>query len=466
TDCNQRDERLGWMADAHLYAESAMLNYDAAAFFANFLRDIRDTQGADGSLTDTVPHRRGRRPADPAWGAAYPLIAWYLYLHHGDRRILQEHYPGIKAWTDFQRANSEDGILSYTHYGDWVPVEKTPNALVSTFYYYYSAYLTSRMAEILAMTADAEAYRKLAAGIQEAFNRRFWNADNGYYGNGSQTSQILPLYLDLAAKERRGPAMGHLRSSVLYYNNTHLMTGILGAKYAMELLCRAGNLDLACDDSVGRAPPPAHRPPGRCLAHLGVGLRLRAATPPVWLRLCRAVGAVAGKDRAVHELPQSPHVREHRRLVLQRPGGHQLRPGETRLRAHTHSAGGSARLALGLRHAPDPARHGALLLEPHRAVIPPAGRHPGGQRGGDPPAQAEPRRRGGERRPARRLEGERLPAGQPRPQRRAPDPRRPHPPGRLGPLRLRPDRGLAQAVLHWGGPPGRGALWAPVFKPA
>ncbi|MBM3748521.1 MAG: hypothetical protein FJW34_22325, partial [Acidobacteria bacterium] len=42
----------------------------------------------------------------------------------------------------------------------------------------------------------------------------------------------------------------------------------------------------ACDDSVGRAPPPAHRPPGRCLAHLGVGLRLRAATPPVWLRLC------------------------------------------------------------------------------------------------------------------------------------------------------------------------------------
>jgi alpha-L-rhamnosidase len=255
TDCNQRDERMGWMADAHLYAESAMLNYDAAAFYANFLRDIRDTQGADGSLTDTVPHRWGRRPADPAWGAAYPLIAWYLYLHHGDRRVLEEHYPGIKAWTDFQRSKSEDGILSYSYYGDWVPVEKTPNALVSTFYYYYSAHLTARMAEILGKTADAEAYRKLAAGIQEAFDRRFWNADHGYYGNGSQTSQILPLYLDLATKERRGPASGHLRSSIVYYNNTHLMTGILGTKYGMELLGRSGNLDLAYDLAVQTTYP-------------------------------------------------------------------------------------------------------------------------------------------------------------------------------------------------------------------
>jgi alpha-L-rhamnosidase len=111
------------------------------------------------------------------------------------------------------------------------------------------------MAEILGKTADAEAYRKLAAGIQEAFDRRFWNADHGYYGNGSQTSQILPLYLDLATKERRGPASGHLRSSIVYYNNTHLMTGILGTKYGMELLGRSGNLDLAYDLAVQTTYP-------------------------------------------------------------------------------------------------------------------------------------------------------------------------------------------------------------------
>ncbi|MCS7315360.1 MAG: family 78 glycoside hydrolase catalytic domain, partial [Bryobacterales bacterium] len=57
TDCNQRDERMGWMADAHLYTEPTLWNYDSAAFFANFLRNIRDIQGTDGSVTDTVPHR-------------------------------------------------------------------------------------------------------------------------------------------------------------------------------------------------------------------------------------------------------------------------------------------------------------------------------------------------------------------------------------------------------------------------
>src|ERR1019366_4189505 len=89
TGCNQRDERMGWMADAHLYAETAMLNFDMPAFYTNFLRDIHDVQGADGTVTDTVPHRYGSRPADPAWGMAYPLLTWYMYEYYGDRRLLE-----------------------------------------------------------------------------------------------------------------------------------------------------------------------------------------------------------------------------------------------------------------------------------------------------------------------------------------------------------------------------------------
>ena len=246
TDCNQRDERMGWMADAHLYTEPTLWNYDSAAFYANFLRNIRDIQGTDGSVTDTVPHRWGRRPADPAWGAAYPLIAWYLYLHHGDRGVLEDHFEGIKAWTDFQRSQAKDGILSYSYYGDWVPIERTPGELVSTFYYYYSAHLTSRMAQILGRKAEAEAYAKLADQIREAFNQRFLNAD-GTYANRTQTAHTLPLYLDLVPKDRRGAVFSYLRDDIIYRNNTHLTTGIIGAKYIMELLTRQGLTHLAYD---------------------------------------------------------------------------------------------------------------------------------------------------------------------------------------------------------------------------
>jgi len=246
TDCNQRDERMGWMADAHLYTEPTLWNYDAAAFYTNFLRNIRDIQGPDGSVTDTVPHKYGRRPADPAWGAAYPLITWYLYLYQGDRRVLEEHYEGVKAWTDFQRSQAKDGILSYSYYGDWVPIEKTPGELVSTFYYYYSAHLTSRMAQILGRQADAAAYSKLAEEIREAFNKRFLNPD-GTYANRTQTAHTLALYLDLAPKQRQGAVSSHLRDDIVYRNNTHLTTGIIGTKYIMELLTRQGQTHLAYD---------------------------------------------------------------------------------------------------------------------------------------------------------------------------------------------------------------------------
>jgi len=244
TDCNQRDERMGWMADAHLYAETAMLNFDMPAFYTNFLRDIHDVQGVDGTVTDTVPHRFGNRPADPAWGMAYPLLTWYMYEYYGDRRVLEQHYDGVKEWTDYLRTRSREGILDYSYYGDWVPIEKTPGNLVSTAMYYWSTDLVSRMAGILGKSGDAEAYRKQADGIKDAFNAKFWNASTGAYGTGTQTAQILPLFLNMVPDNRRG-VLGLLREDLVYTHNTHLTTGILGTKYLFPLLTGTSNDDVA-----------------------------------------------------------------------------------------------------------------------------------------------------------------------------------------------------------------------------
>jgi alpha-L-rhamnosidase len=245
TDCDQRDERMGWMADAHLYSESAILNFDMAAFYTNFLRNIADIQGSDGSLTDTVPHKYGRRPADPAWGSAYPLILWYMYEYYGDRRLLEQHYTGIKAWADFLRRRAPDGIVDYSYYGDWVPIEKTPGSLVSTLYYYWSVDITRRVAEILGKNAEADQYKRLEESIQAAFHQKFYNPQTGTYANGSQTANLLPLYLDVAPKEVRGRLMSALVDNIVYTNNTHLTTGILGAKYILPLLTRERRADLA-----------------------------------------------------------------------------------------------------------------------------------------------------------------------------------------------------------------------------
>jgi alpha-L-rhamnosidase len=247
TDCCQRDERMGWMGDAQGTAEEAIYNFDMAAFYTNFLRDIRDVQDDKGTITDTVPHVWGSRPADPAWGTAYPLIAWYMYRYYGDRRVLEDHYDGIRNYVEFLRSKAENGILKFSHYGDWVAVEKCPGAIVSSFYYYYDVKVLADMARALGKAADAAAYDKIAAGIKTAFHKEYFNPKTGDYADGTQTANTLALFLDLAPDDSRGRTWGRLFDDIVYRHDSHLTTGIIGTKYIMELLTRTGVADLAYD---------------------------------------------------------------------------------------------------------------------------------------------------------------------------------------------------------------------------
>src|SRR5512143_2328391 len=246
TDCDQRDERMGWMGDAQGTAEEAMMNFDMAAFYTNFVRDIRDVQDEKGRLQDTVPHIWGGDPADPAWATAYPLLCWYMYQYYGDTRILEENYEGLRKYVEFLRSRAENGLVKWSHYGDWVAVEKCPSAIVSSFYYYYDVKVLADAARVIGKTQDAALYDKLAAEIRTAFNREFYDPKTGNYGDGSQTANTLPLFLGLPT-EKEGGAGGRLFDDIVYKHNSHLTTGIIGTKYIMELLTRNGNNDLAYD---------------------------------------------------------------------------------------------------------------------------------------------------------------------------------------------------------------------------
>ena len=205
TDCDQRDERMGWMGDAQGTAEEAIMNFDMAAFYTNFVRDIRDVQDDKGRITDTVPHVWGGRPADPAWGTAYPLICWYMYQYYGDTRVLEEHYDGVKKYVEFLRTKAENGLVKFSYYGDWVAVEKCPGSIVSSFYYYYDVKVLADMARVLGKTQDATLYDKLAAEIKAAFHKEYFDPKTGNYANGTQTANTLALFLDMPDGERGPP---------------------------------------------------------------------------------------------------------------------------------------------------------------------------------------------------------------------------------------------------------------------
>jgi len=255
TDCCQRDERMGWMGDAQGTAEEAMMNFDMAAFYTNFIRDINDVQDEAGRVTDTVPHIWGQRPADPAWGTAYPLLCWYMYQYYGDKRILEEQYEGIKKYVEFLRSRAEDGLVKYSYYGDWVAVENTPGSIVSSFYYYYDVKILADMAKVLGRQKDEQAYHQLGEKIKSAFNRQYFDPKTKNYANGTQTANTLPLFLEIAPESERGSVFGNLFQDIVYKHNTHLTTGIIGAKYLMELLTRFNASDLAYELAVQTTYP-------------------------------------------------------------------------------------------------------------------------------------------------------------------------------------------------------------------
>ncbi len=245
TDCDQRNERQGWMGDSQVTGEEAMMNFDMAAFYTNFIRDIRDVQGEDGTITDTVPLKYGSRPADPAWGTAYPQLCWYMWQQYGDRRILEENYDGLKKYVEFLRSRAKDNVLSFSYYGDWVSIVDTPGALVSDAYYYYDTTILKNIAKILGKGADEQAYSGLADQIKEAFNRNFYDPKTEDYG--TQTANSMAIELGLASGETRGKAASHLRNDVVYHHDTHTTTGFIGIKYELPALTATGNNEVAYD---------------------------------------------------------------------------------------------------------------------------------------------------------------------------------------------------------------------------
>ncbi|HEV2494073.1 MAG TPA: family 78 glycoside hydrolase catalytic domain [Terriglobia bacterium] len=245
TDCNQRDEREGWMGDAQLSAEEAMMNFDMAAFYTNFVRDIHDAQAADGTLPETVPEKFGHRPADPGWGAAYPLICWYMWQQYGDRRVLEENYEDLRKYVEFLRNRAPDNVLRFNFNGDWIATVETPGEVISDAYYYYDVTVLEGIAKVLGKTADAQAYLQLAHQIKDAFNRSFFDAKTATYGGGTQTANAMALFLGLVPEEDRGNVSFYLERDLLDHHNNHLTTGIIGTKYLMPALTDTGRSDMA-----------------------------------------------------------------------------------------------------------------------------------------------------------------------------------------------------------------------------
>lgn len=241
TDCPQRDERMGWMGDALVFAPTAVRNADVAGFFTKWMLDVRDSQGDRGDFPNYAPRVAQPQPGWPVWGDAGVIIPWVMYNTYGDVGFLSENYASMVQWIEFNRTRAKNLILS-GGVGDHLAPRRTPTEVVDTAYFANSADIIARSAVLLGKTEDAVKYRELHKEIVEAFNNTFVSSDGTVKGD-TQTAYVLALQFDLLPVELRENAAGRLAANV--ETNGHLTTGFVGVGLICPALTQIDRSDLA-----------------------------------------------------------------------------------------------------------------------------------------------------------------------------------------------------------------------------
>ena len=239
-DCPQRDERLGWMGDAHVSAEEAMHNFHVPLFYRNWLRSVQLDQDPETGDLPYISPRPFEHGETPAWSSAYVLIVWYCYVHYGDEQILADHFDAMKRYVDFLESGAQGNIYPRDRYGDWLSVaynwKRGDPESTTTGYFFYTADIVARAAQVLGRDEDARHYSQLAQRIKDAYNRRFLDAETHQYDNGSQFANAFPLFLGIVPPETKDAVLRNLVDDIMVKQQGHLTTGILGSKYMMDAL--------------------------------------------------------------------------------------------------------------------------------------------------------------------------------------------------------------------------------------
>lgn len=253
TDCPQRDERLGWTGDAQAFSRTASFNMKVDAFFTKWLQDLTADQDK-GSVPFVVPNVLGSVTSSAGWADAATIIPWNMYLAYGDKALLQQQYPSMKAYVEsIRRIAKKDLWNSGFHFGDWLfyrPLDDndgraavTDKYLIAQCFYAHSIQLLLNAANVLDKKEDIQFYTSLLQRIKAAFVKEYMTK-SGRLVSSTQTAYVLALQFDMLPETERKNAAERLVDNIKSYGY-HLTTGFLGTPYICHVLTRYGHDDVA-----------------------------------------------------------------------------------------------------------------------------------------------------------------------------------------------------------------------------
>ncbi len=268
TDCPQRDERLGWSADAQVFWRAAAYNMDLTAFSRKFSGDLRGTQMRTAMFGIYAPGTNLENPGyGTGWSDAGVIIPWTSWIQTGDRQVVEQNWDAMKKYLAAIHEVNPDYLWKKDYgipFADWLaPEGVTPVDLIATAYWAYDVTLMKQMAAATGRTTEAAEYGELFEKIKQAFVKTYTRPD-GFVGGvppppvfasatatklsdqqvETQTGYVLAINMKLLPESLRKVA-GQRLADRIAANHGQLGTGFLGTPYLLAALTDTGHLDVA-----------------------------------------------------------------------------------------------------------------------------------------------------------------------------------------------------------------------------
>ena len=100
TDCPQRDERLGWTADAQVFWRTASYNMDLTQFSRKYCGGHAGHAGGHAHVRHLCAgHGCANAPASArGWSDAGVIIPWTSWLQSGDTRVIEQNWDAMRKY--------------------------------------------------------------------------------------------------------------------------------------------------------------------------------------------------------------------------------------------------------------------------------------------------------------------------------------------------------------------------------
>ena len=280
TDCPQRNERLGWMADTQVFTETGTFFANTDRFFHKWMKDVRDSQSPTGGYPGVSPYAQyGNEMMRLGWADAGIIVPWTVWKQFGDKTIVDE------CWDSMEKFMSHVDETKYEHqalveengnynWNDWLSYEALESssrrafinaetrAQAEEYWCYlgacYWAMDAGMMKDMAVSTGrDATKYEAMEARAKDYIRERFLNADGTFcldILNTMQTPALFALKLGLVEGQPKADMLARLRQNFEEHGNC-LQTGFLGTSILMATLTENGMADMAYELLFQRKNP-------------------------------------------------------------------------------------------------------------------------------------------------------------------------------------------------------------------